>query len=100
MGIVLIVVGLMLLMSVLRGQSTAFFSLIAGDFQNKGNSPSFIYWAIAIFLVGSIGYIDKARPLANAGLVLLILSVFLVSKQNVGFFSSFEKQIGLKATTV
>lgn len=72
--------------------------LVKGEFQGQNN---FIFWLAAMFLIGAIGYIPKAKGIATALLALVIVVLFL-SKGNTagvggGFFAQLTK--GLQSTT-
>ena len=84
------IVGIVLLVSALRGQVGTLFGLIKSDFTGSGN---FLYWVVALLAVGSIGYVKKLQPISDAFLAL-ILVVFTLS--NKGFFNQFMQ--GLSAT--
>jgi hypothetical protein len=56
---------------------------------------NFIYWGIALFIIGAAGYYKPLKPLSNAFLGLVILVLFI---SNRGFFARFMEQI--KSTTI
>lgn len=51
-----------------------------------GNNP-FYKWMGAIILIGLLGYVPQTRGLANALLILVILSIILSSKNFTAFTS-------------
>ena len=82
-----IIVGSMLVVSGVRGTSDNLFTLVKGDLTGKDN---YIYWAISILILGSLGYIDEIRPLSRAFLVLVLVGLIL---HNGGFFDLFNQAI-------
>lgn len=92
MPFVLFVAGLLLIITGVRGTSDKLYSLIASDFIG---SSSFFPWVIAIFFIGSVGYVRTLRPLSNIFLVLVIIVLFL---SNGGFFAKFIEQTGIGKT--
>lgn len=98
MAFVLLIVGAVLLISAVKGTSSDLFTLLQGDFTGSNN---FIYWAVAILLIGALGYIPKVKPISVAFLGLVVLVLFLSrgdpSKAGGGFFEKFTA--GLAATT-
>lgn len=87
MPFALIIVGIVLLVAGVRDTQTALFTLVKGDFLGQNN---FIYWALSILIIGSLGYVPKLQPLSRAFLVLIVVGLFL-SKQ--GFFAQFQTAI-------
>ena len=63
------------------------WTLVKHDFTGSDN---FVYWLVAILAIGSLGYVEKIRPAANALLALVIIVLFLSNK---GFFPQFLSQI-------
>jgi hypothetical protein len=94
MPFVLLITGAILLTASVRNTQDNLFALVRSDFTGPNN---FIYWFIAIFVIGSIGYIPKAKPVATMFLVLVVL-VLVLTRGNPnttggGFFEQFTKQI-------
>ncbi len=87
MPFVLLVVGLVLIVAGFRGELSNLWTLLRGDFTGPGN---FLYWFISILIIGSVGYIDRLRPLANGFLALVMIVLFLSNK---GFFSQFTSAL-------
>lgn len=90
MPFALIFVGAILLVAGARGTQDDLFALVKGDFQNNGNQKSFLYWIISILLIGSLGYIERIRPLSRAFLVLVLVVLFI---KNGGVFQNINKQL-------
>jgi hypothetical protein len=87
MPFALIIVGIVLLAAALRGQSANLFSQLKADFTGSGN---YIYWVLAILIIGSIGYVKKLQPISDAFLALVLVVLFLSNK---GFFAQFMSGI-------
>jgi hypothetical protein len=83
MPFALLIVGIVLLSAALRGQAGTLFSTLKSDFTGSGN---YIYWVVAILVVGSVGYVKKLQPISDAFLGLVLIVLFLSNK---GFFSQF-----------
>lgn len=88
MPFVLIIAGIILLTVAVRNTQDDFFHLLQGDFTGQNN---FIYWVIAILVIGAIGYVPKLKPVSVAFLTLVVLVLLL--KKGEGFFDSFNRQI-------
>jgi hypothetical protein len=93
MPFALAIIGIIILVSAIRGTSGALFSTLKSDFTGSGN---FLYWVIAILVVGSIGYIKKLQPISSAFLALLLVVLFISNK---GFFAQFQSGISGAAAT-
>lgn len=91
MPLALIAIGLVLLIATIRGKQDDLFNLLKSDFTGPGN---FLYWIMAIGVVGAVGYFKPARPVANAFLVLLVV-IFLLAANKGGkdFFTSLFSQV-------
>lgn len=85
-----IIVGLVLVISGVRGTGTQLLALIKGEFQGKDN---YLYWAVAILAIGAVGYVPSLRPLSRAFLVLVLIVLVLktgkTSNTGGGFFKQF-----------
>jgi hypothetical protein len=99
MPLALLLIGIVFLIAAVRGDkcngqqcSDVLFTTLKSDFTGPNN---FIYWGIALFIVGSAGYYKPLKPLSNAFLGLVILVLFI---SNRGFFVKFMQQI--QSTTV
>lgn len=99
MPLALILLGVLFLTAAVRGNkcngqqcSDLLFSTLKDDFTGPDN---FIYWGIALFIIGAAGYYKPLKPLSNAFLGLVIIVLFL---SNRGFFVKFMDQI--RTTTV
>jgi hypothetical protein len=88
MPFVLLIVGIALLVAGVRNTQGDLFTLVQGDFIGQNN---FIFWFVAIFLIGSLGYIEKLKPLSTAFMGLVILVMFLAKGK--GFFPQFTSAL-------
>lgn len=88
MAIALLIIGLVFLIAAVRGEQDALFETIKDDFTGPNN---FIYWGLALFVIGAVGYYKPLRPLSNSFMLLVVLVLFL---SNRGFFNRFMEQIG------
>lgn len=87
-------IGLVFIIAGFRGTTTELMKLLQGDLFGQNN---FIYWLIAIGILGALGYIDTLRPLSRAFLVLLLLVLVLdegKKESGGGLFTKFQQAIG------
>jgi len=90
MPIFFLIVGVLLIVVAINDKISDLGGLIKEDFRPSANQPAFPVWIMAIFVAGSLGYIKAMRPVANAFLALIIISMFL---SNRGFFNQFKSAI-------
>lgn len=95
MPFVLLVMGSVLLIAGVRNTQTQLYGLLRNDFTGPNN---FIYWFIAILLIGALGYVPKLKPISDGFLILVILVLFLkkgnpATNTGGGFFEQFLKQV-------
>jgi hypothetical protein len=91
MPILLIGSGLALVLVGLNGDPGKLYALLANDFTGKN---SFVYWMLAILVLGGLGYVPGLDKISKAFLVLVILVLLL---DNGGFFKHFQDFV--KSTT-
>ena len=89
MPFVFIFIGSVLLIAAVRGTHQNLYALVKRDFTGPNN---FIYWVVAILIIGAVGYVQKLKPISDAFLILILVVLFL--KRGEGFFDMFTKQIG------
>lgn len=77
MPFVFIIVGIVFLVSGVRGQSSNLVTLIEGDLTGKNN---FVYWILAILAIGALGYVQDLRQVSRAFLALVL--IVLVVEEN------------------
>jgi hypothetical protein len=90
MPIFFIVVGVLLVIVGVNNKMQELGALAKEGFQPSGSQPGFHIWLVAIFLVGSLGYIKTVKPIANAFLALVVVSMIL---SNRGFFDKFTSAL-------
>lgn len=92
MPFIFIIVGVVLVISGVRGTSSDLVTLVKGDFTGSDN---FIYWVLAIGAIGALGYVQNLKDFSNALLALVIISLILREQKNGagGFFASFTSAV-------
>jgi hypothetical protein len=93
MPFALAIIGIIFMVTAVKGTTTQFFSLVASDFTGSGN---YVYWVISILIIGSVGYIKKLQPVSDMFLALVLIVMFIANK---GFFSQFMSAIQAGAGT-
>lgn len=98
MPLALIIIGVVLFITAIRGTTDRLGVQIRKDFTGPGN---FLIWILALGSVGAVGYVKELRPISNAFLVLLLI-VFILAANKGGkdFFSSLVTQITGTQTTL
>lgn len=95
MAFALLIIGITLIVSAVQNTHEDLLTLVVGDFSGPNN---FLYWALAIFVVGSIGYAKSLKPISTGLLIIVVLALFL-SKDRGGFFKMFTEAIGTTTKT-
>lgn len=87
-----IIVGIVLLVSGIRGSASSLVTLLKGDLTGSDN---FIYWILAILAIGALGYIEDFKGLSRAFLALVLIVLVIVEDKGTsgGFFAEFTKGI-------
>ena len=88
MPFLFLIVGIGLIVTAVRGTHKDALALLADE---MSGAQSFLVWAMAIFILGGVGYVPVVRPVARGLLGLVLLVIFL--KDGGGFFSKFAAQI-------
>lgn len=94
MPFALAIIGILFFVTALRGTTTTLFGLIKDDFTGNAN---FIYWILAILVIGSVGYVKRLQPIAN-GFLALVMVVLFIGAGNKGFFAMFMQGIKTPAS--
>jgi hypothetical protein len=89
MPFALMFIGVIFIVVAARDMESPFLALLKGDFTGAGN---FFYWILALFLVGAIGYIPKAKPVSDALLVAILLALVLAAGRR-GVFSELTAEL-------
>lgn len=82
-----LIVGILLLVSAVRNTQSQLFTLVKGDLTGSDN---FLYWIVAILVIGALGYVKELKGFSTAFLVLIAVGIVLSNK---GFFASFQQQL-------
>jgi len=89
-----IIVGLILLVSGVRGTSSDLLTLVKGDLTGQNN---FVYWLLSILIIGALGYVEDLRGISRAFLVLVLIVLFLREDNQTtgsgGFIVKFQQAI-------
>jgi hypothetical protein len=88
---VLIAVGVILFVTAYQGTTGTLGSMLVQDVIGTQGTKGFLYWAVAILVIGAIGYIQKLKGLSDAFVALLLLVLFIGNK---GFFAKFNQALG------
>lgn len=100
MPFALLLVGLVLLISGVKNTQDTLFTTVHNDFVGQDN---FIYWFVAIIIIGAVGYIPKLKPISTAFLALVIVVLFLKKGSASGFggglFAQLNSALGSTATS-
>lgn len=92
MPLALLIIGIIFLTAAARGTHQLLFDTLKDDFTGPNN---FLYWGIALFIIGAVGYYKPLKPLSTAFMTLVIIVLFL---SNRGFFERFMEQIAATRT--
>jgi hypothetical protein len=93
MPFVFLFLGMLLLVTAIRGTQGDLFALLKSEFVGKS---SFFPWAAAIIILGAIGYIRPIRPISDALIGLVILVIILANKG--GVFAQFNTALSAPVT--
>lgn len=87
MPFALIISGLVLLISGVKGTQNNLYTLVKGDFSGPNN---YFFWMLSILVIGGLGYVKSLQSLSKAFIVLVVVGLFLTNK---GFFAQFQSAI-------
>lgn len=90
MGLALLFAGVVLLVAAVRNRQGDLFALVQGDLTGPVN---FFQWALAILVIGAIGYIPKLKGISVGLLALVLVSIFL--RKGNGFFSQLADAVNV-----
>jgi hypothetical protein len=90
MPFVFIIIGIVMVAAGLQGNSMKLAGLVKNDLFG---TPSFLYWFLAIMVIGALGYISAIRPLSRAFLVLVLIVLVLANDKNTssGLIEKFQQ---------
>ena len=85
MPFIVLFIGIVLLVTAVRGTSLALGTLLVNDLveDNATGKPGFLMWAFCILIVGSLGYVPSMKKFSDTFIVLCLLSLIIA---NGGFF--------------
>lgn len=87
MPFALMVVGLLLVVTSARDTHAQLFDQVKADLTGAQN---FLVWALAIGLIGALGYIQKLRGFSHAFLALVLLAMFLSNSKRGDILTAFQ----------
>lgn len=91
MPLFLVIVGVIFLVSAIRGNQNDLIDLLKADFSGNNN---FILWVLAIIVIVSAGTFKPIKPISDAFLGLVILVIIVANYRNgKDLFSSFVQQV-------
>jgi hypothetical protein len=91
MAFVFIIIGLVILVSGVRGTQSTLYSLVKNDLDS-----GFIPWIVAILIIGAVGYVQDLRTLSRAFMALVIIALILKAyKNNPQIFKQFNSAFGI-----
>lgn len=95
MILVVLFIGVIILVSALRGTYEALFTDL------KTDTPAFIVWAAAIVALGAIGFIPGLRPISRGLMSLVLIVIILQNYKNIlaGFQAVATAPAGTGGTT-
>jgi hypothetical protein len=89
-----IIIGGILIISGAKGTTNQLTTLVKGDLQGK---DGYLYWIVAILVIGSLGYISQLRTFSHwflaLVLVVLVLKTGSTSNPGGGFFQQFTSAL-------
>jgi hypothetical protein len=88
MPFVFLIVGLMILVIGVRGQSNTAIKLLQSEFTGAN---SFIQWFLAIMILGLVGYYKPIKPLSDGLIGLVILAMILNEQSQNNIFGALEQ---------
>lgn len=93
MPFVLLIIGLLLVITGFQNTYKQLGTQLESDFTGTNN---FLYWVIALGVVGAIGYAKDLQAFSRTFMALIIVGIFLSNK---GFFTQFQSAISTVSNT-
>lgn len=81
------IIGVVLVVSGVRGTTSQLTALVKSDFTG---TPNYLEWMVAIFLVGAVGYIKELHTLSRMFMAIVVIGLLWSNK---GVFSQFTSGI-------
>jgi hypothetical protein len=88
------IIGIVLVVSGVRGTTSQLTALVKSDFTG---TPNYLEWMVAIFLVGAVGYIKELNTISRMFMALVVIGLLWSNK---GVFSQFTSGIEQPAEQV
>lgn len=86
----LLIIGIIFLVAVIRGNQNDLLNLVKSDF---GGSNNFLLWVMAIVIIVALGSFKTIRPVSDAFLGLIILVIIVANYKRGDLFSNFLSQV-------
>ena len=93
MPFALVTVGMLLIISGFQNTYRELGRQVASDFSGPNN---FFYWAVALGVIGALGYVKSLEGFSRAFMALVIVAIFLSNK---GFFNQLNSGIQAGSST-
>lgn len=74
MPFALLIAGIILTVASVRNTQGALASLLKGDFTGQN---SFVWWAVSVLIIGSVGYVEQLKQLSHYFLALILIVLVL-----------------------
>ena len=87
MPLLFIGLGIVFLLTGLKGDAGQLWELLKGDFSGPNN---YVYWMLSILALGALGYVESLQKLSRLFIVLVVIVLLL---DNNGFFAHFQQFI-------
>lgn len=87
--------GVLLIVAGVRGQTSTLFSLIKSDFSGQ---PNYFEWMVAIFVVGSFGYIKQLSTISRMFMFMVLAGLLYQNKAVFGDLTTQETAQPLPAS--
>ncbi len=81
MPLVFIGLGIVFILTGLKGDAGSLWDLVRGDFSGPNN---YVYWMISILALGSLGYVESLQKLSRLFIVLVIIVLLLNRNKATG----------------
>ena len=87
MPLLFIGLGIVFILTGLKGDASQLWELVKGDFSGPNN---YVYWMLSILALGAMGYVESLQKLSRLFIVLIVIVLLL---DNNGFFAHFQQFI-------
>jgi hypothetical protein len=87
MPLLFIGLGIVFILTGLKGDAGSLWELVKGDFTGQNN---YVYWMLSILALGALGYVESLQKLSRLFIILIVIVLLL---DNNGFFAHFQQFI-------